>query len=171
MKGLKPHRVVALADQLGQPLDEADARIDDAIAAADEARAVYRPEAHHPLSFQYGNHDPGVCALALQALAFAFRGESVKAVTRLHEAIALSEALGHAATIAQPLTQLPWALQINGDAEAALRESDRALAREGEIVHPQFFGIAHAMRGWALSRIGRDEEGISELERAFAGEL
>jgi tetratricopeptide (TPR) repeat protein len=146
-------------------------RIDDAVAAADEARAVYRPEAHHPLSFRYGNHDPGVCALALQALALAFRGESVKAVTQMHEAIALSEALGHAATVAQPLTQLPWALQINGDAEAALRESDRALGREGEIVHPQFFGIAHAMRGWALSRIGRDEEGVAELERALADEL
>jgi DNA-binding SARP family transcriptional activator len=146
-------------------------RIDDAVAAADEARAVYRPEAHHPLSFRYGNHDPGVCALALQALALALRGESIKAVTQMHEAIALSEALGHAATVAQPLTQLPWALQINGDAEAALRESDRALRREGEIVHPQFFGIAHAMRGWALSRIGRDEEGVAELERALAGEL
>ena len=84
-------------------------RINDAIAAANEARAISRPQAHHPLSFRYGNHDPGVCALALQALAFAFRGESVKAVTQMHEAIALGETLGHAATLAQPLTQLPWA--------------------------------------------------------------
>jgi class 3 adenylate cyclase/tetratricopeptide (TPR) repeat protein len=146
-------------------------RIDDAVAAADEARAIYRPEAHHPLSFRYGNHDPGVCALALQALAFAFRGESVKAVTQMREAIALAETLGHAATVAQPLTQLPWALQINGDAEAALRESERALAREDEVVHPQFFGIARAVRGWALSRFGRDTEGVAELERALAEEL
>jgi DNA-binding SARP family transcriptional activator len=146
-------------------------QIDDAIAAADEARAIYRPELHHPLSFRYGNHDPGVCAIALQALAFALRGESVRAVTQMHEAIALGEVLGHAATVAQPLTQLPWALQINGDAEAALRESERALAQEDEVVHPQFFGIAHAMRGWALSRIGRDEEGVAELERALAEEL
>jgi tetratricopeptide (TPR) repeat protein len=89
----------------------------------------------------------------------------------MHEAIALSEALGHAATLAQPLTQLPWALQINGEAEAALLESERALALEDEVVHPQFFGIAHAMRGWALSCMGRDEEGVAELESALAGEL
>jgi tetratricopeptide (TPR) repeat protein len=146
-------------------------RINDAIAAANEARAIYRPQAHHPLSFRYGNHDPGVCALALQALAFAFRGESVKAVTQMHEAIALGETLGHAATLAQPLTQLPWALQINGDAEGALRESERALAREDEVVHPQFFGIARAMRGWALSRTAREKEGVAELERALAEEL
>jgi hypothetical protein len=89
----------------------------------------------------------------------------------MHEAISLGESLGHAATLAQPLTQLPWALQINGDAETTLIESERALAFEAEVVHPQFFGIAHAMRGWALVRMGRTEDGVAELERALADEL
>jgi tetratricopeptide (TPR) repeat protein len=146
-------------------------RIDDAVAAADEGRAIYRPEAHHPLSFRYGNHDPGVCAFALQALALALQGESVRAVSQMHEAIALGEALGHAATLAQPMTQLPWVLQINGDAEATLLASERALALGHEVVHPQFFGIAHAMRGWALSSLGRGEEGVAAFERALADEL
>jgi DNA-binding SARP family transcriptional activator len=146
-------------------------RVDDTVAAAEEALSIYRPEAHHVSSFRFGNHDPGVCALALQALAFALRGESVRAVTQMHDAIALSERLGHAATLAQPLTQLPWALQINGDADATLLESERALALEDVVAHPQFFGIAHAMRGWALSRLAREEEGVAELERAFADEL
>lgn len=145
--------------------------IQDAVASADAGRAIYRREAHHALSYLYGNHDPGVCALALSALALALRGESVRAVGQMHEAIALGEALGHAATLAQPMTQLPWVLQINGDAEAALHESERALALEREVVHPQFFGIAHATRGWALSRLGHDEEGVEELERALADEL
>jgi tetratricopeptide (TPR) repeat protein len=148
-----------------------DGRIDDAVVAADEGMAIYRPEAHHATSFVYGNHDPGVCALSLQALAYAFRGEAVRAVAQMRKAIALGETLGHAVSLAQPLTQLPWALQVNGDAKAALVESERALALEGEVVHPQFFGIAHAMRGWALSREGHDEEGIAELEKALADEL
>jgi DNA-binding SARP family transcriptional activator/tetratricopeptide (TPR) repeat protein len=146
-------------------------RIDDAVAAADEGRAIYRTEAHHPLSFVYGNHDPGVCALALQAMAFALRGESVRAVTQMHEAIVLGEGLGHAASLAEALTQLPWALQINGDAKAALFASERALALEDEVVQPQFFGIARAMRGWALSCLGRHDEGVAELERGLADEL
>src|SRR5205823_4118538 len=45
------------------------------------------------------------------------------------------------------------------------------LALEDEVAHPQFFGIAHAMRGWALCRVGREDEGVAELERAFADEL
>ena len=146
-------------------------QIDGAIAAADAGRAIYRPEVHHSLSYLYGNHDPCVCALALQALALALRGDSVRAVNQMHEAIDLGEALGHAATLAQPLTQLPWALQINGDAEATLRDAERALALERDIVHPQFFGVAHAMRGWALARLGNEEEGVAELERALADEL
>ena len=146
-------------------------QIGDAVAAAEEGRAIYRPDAHHATSFLYGNHDPGVCALSLQALAFALRGESLRAVTQMHEAIALGEALGHAASLAQPLTQLPWAHQINGDVDAVLVEAERALALEDDVAHPQFFGIAHAMRGWALSFMGRDREGIAELEKALADEL
>jgi hypothetical protein len=146
-------------------------RIDDAVVAADEGRAIYRPESHHPLSFTYGNHDAGVCALTLQALAFALRGNSNSAVNQMHDAIALSERLGHAASLAEPLTLLPWALQINGNAEAALLASERALGLEDEVVQPQFFGIARAMRGWALSRLRPGEVGIAELERALADEL
>jgi class 3 adenylate cyclase/tetratricopeptide (TPR) repeat protein len=146
-------------------------RIDDAVLAADEGRAIYRSEVHHATGFLYGNHDPGVCALSLQALALAFRGDSVRAVSQLHEAIALAERLGHAVSLAQPLTQLPWALQINGDPHAALVAADRALALEDRIAHPQWFAIAHAMRGWALASTGRGEEGVAELERALADEL
>jgi tetratricopeptide (TPR) repeat protein len=146
-------------------------QVDDAVAEAEEGLGIYRPEAHHATSFRFGNHDPAVCALTLQALAFALRGESVRAVTQMHDAIALGEQLGHAASLAQPLTELPWALQINGDADAALLEAERALTLEDEVAHPTFFGIAHAMRGWAFSRLGREEEGIAELARAFADEL
>jgi class 3 adenylate cyclase len=146
-------------------------RIDDAVLAAEEGRAIYRPELHHSTSFLYGNHDPGVCALSLQALALAFRADSVRAVAQLHDAIALAETLGHGVTLAQPLTQLPWAHHINGDPDAALLAAERALELEDKLSHPQFFGIAHAMRGWALARSARVEEGAAELERALADEL
>jgi ATP/maltotriose-dependent transcriptional regulator MalT len=146
-------------------------QIDDAIRAADAGRAIYRAEVHHATGFLYGNHDPGVCALSLQALALAFRGDSQAAVTQLHEAIALAQTLGHGVSVAQPLTQLPWAHLINGDPLAALREAEQALMLEERVAHPQFFAIARAMRGWALASTGRDQEGVAELERALADEL
>jgi tetratricopeptide (TPR) repeat protein len=89
----------------------------------------------------------------------------------MHEAIALGKTLGHAVTLAQALTQLPWVLQMTGDAGGALVEAERALELEDQLAHPQFFGIAHAMRGWALSGLGRMEEGVAELEKALAAEL
>ena len=33
--------------------------IGDAIDAATQGLAIYRPDAHHELTFRYGNHDPG----------------------------------------------------------------------------------------------------------------
>jgi DNA-binding SARP family transcriptional activator len=146
-------------------------RIDDAIAAAEEARAIYHPDVHHQLSFHYGNHDPCVCAMSQGAVALALRGESVRAMEQIQEAVGLSEALGHAVSRVQPLVYLPWILQINGDVNAALVESESALALEDEVVHPLWFGHAHAARGWALSRIGRDEEGVGELESVLARHL
>jgi DNA-binding SARP family transcriptional activator/tetratricopeptide (TPR) repeat protein len=146
-------------------------RIDEAVAAADEALAIYRPDVHHPLSFRYGNHDPGVCALTLQAVAVALRGESVRAVKQLHEAVSLSDALGHVVSRVQPLAFLPVVHQINGDVDAVLLESERALATAGEVAYPMLFGVVHAMRGWALARRGRYGEGVAELEGALADQL
>lgn len=88
-----------------------------------------------------------------------------------HFDVRSDKTLGHALSLSQPLTQLPWALQINGDAPASLLESDRALTLENEVAHPFFFGIAHAMRGWALSCLERHDEGVAELERALDDEL
>jgi tetratricopeptide (TPR) repeat protein len=143
-------------------------RIDDAIAAGDAGQAIYRPEAHHQLSFRYGNHDPGVCAFSHQAVALALRGQSATAVERMNRAIELSEAVGHAVSRAEPLSYLPWIFEINGDVDAAFSAAERALALESEVVHPVFFGIAHAMRGWALSQMGQHAEAIEELQRALA---
>jgi DNA-binding SARP family transcriptional activator/class 3 adenylate cyclase/tetratricopeptide (TPR) repeat protein len=143
-------------------------RVDDTVATAEEARRMYRPDVHHQLTFRYANHDPGVCALSQQAVALALRGDSAMAQERIREAIALSEALGHAVSRVQPLCYLPWISQINGWPDAALVEADAALALEGEVVHPLWFGQARAARGWALSCIGRDSEGVGELERVLA---
>jgi tetratricopeptide (TPR) repeat protein len=146
-------------------------RIDDAVAAAEEARAIYRPDIHHQLSFRYGNHDPGVCALTLGAMARALRGESVQAVEQLQEAIGLSDVLEHAVSRAHPRSHLPFVHQVNGDVHAALLASEQALALEDKVVHPTFFLHAHAVHGWALSREGHYDEGVAELEKTLAEQL
>jgi hypothetical protein len=60
---------------------------------------------------------------------------------------------------------------MSGDARATLVAADQALTLEDGLAHPQFFGIARAMRGWALSSLGREQEGVAELEKALAAEL
>jgi hypothetical protein len=115
-------------------------RIDDAVAATEDARAIYRPDVHHQLSFRYGNHDPGVCALTLGAMARALRGESVQAVEQSQEAIRLSDVLGHAVSRVHPRSELAFAHQTNGDVEAALLASEHALVFRGRG------GASHVLR-------------------------
>jgi DNA-binding SARP family transcriptional activator len=146
-------------------------QIDNAVIAADEGRAIYRPDAHHELSFRYANHDPGVCGMSLGAVARALRGESVRAVEQVQEAVTLSETLGHGPTRALALAYAMLILQINGDADGVLLEAKRALALEHEVAYPTFFGLAHALHGWALTCRAMREEGIAELERGLGEQL
>jgi DNA-binding SARP family transcriptional activator len=140
--------------------------IDDAVASASEGLSIYRPEAHHDLTFRYGNHDPGVCALAGLGLALAARGDAAGALERVHEAVDLSDTLGHSFTRAHARSLAAWAAQTIGDPAAALPEADRALALEADVDAPHFFAIARAARGWALCARDHDE-GTADLEWAL----
>jgi tetratricopeptide (TPR) repeat protein len=142
--------------------------LDAAISAAEEGSAIYRADSHHVLTFRYGNHDPGVCALAVKGLALAVRGESTKAARAAREAVQLSEALGHSFTRAHARSLQSRVFQLSGDVEVALREAERALSLEAEVDAPHFFAVARAIRGWALSSLGRYGEGVAELEAALA---
>ena len=141
--------------------------LEEAVSAAEEGSAIYRPESHHALTFRYGNHDPGVCALAVKGLAVALQGESKRAVRAAREAVQLSEMLGHSFTRAHARSIESRVLYLAGRAEDSLREAERALNLEAEVDAPHFFGLARAVRGWALSSLGRYDEGVAELEAAL----
>jgi tetratricopeptide (TPR) repeat protein len=132
---------------------------------------IYRPEVHHELTFRYGNHDPGVCALAALGLALAARGDSEGALRHAQEAIDLSDALGHSVSRAHARALAAWACQIIGDAESAMTGAERALALEPEVEAPHFFALARAVRGWALATSGRHAKGAADLELALTAQL
>jgi DNA-binding SARP family transcriptional activator/predicted ATPase len=145
--------------------------LDAAVSAAQEGSAIYRPDSHHVLTFRYGNHDPGVCALAVKGLALALQGESTRATRAAREAVQLSEVLGHSFTRAHARSLQSWVLQLSNGVEVALREAEAALSLEAEVDAPYFFAVARAVRGWALSSIGRYDEGVAELEVALATQV
>ena len=57
--------------------------------------ALYDSERHHRLSFAFGGHDPGVCALGTGATARWLTGRPQEALVMAREALDLGERLGH----------------------------------------------------------------------------
>jgi tetratricopeptide (TPR) repeat protein len=137
--------------------------VDAVIASHERGHALYRKEDHHALTFQYGNHDPGVCNLVFGALAYALRGDSVRAVKRLQEAHDLSTVLEHAPSRGQVLGYAGWITQILGDVDQTLACGERAM--EAIRDHPFFRAVAQVSLGWGLAAKGRPG-GVRELESA-----
>ena len=93
-------------------------RLDDAEHRIRRALATYRTADHHPTTFSYGNHDPGVCAGSLGSLTAALRGQAFLAHQRALEARRLSDDLGHAVSAAQAAALGVWTATISGGAGA-----------------------------------------------------
>jgi DNA-binding winged helix-turn-helix (wHTH) protein/predicted ATPase len=135
---------------------------------AEQGRALYDADRHAPLAAVYGNHDPGVCALAHGAWALALLGEPEAAARARVEAIALARAVGHRFSEAHALLYAARVHQLDGDwrATRAHAEAAGALAREGGFA--QLTAWADVMDGWALVQAGECDEGIAAARRGIA---
>lgn len=140
--------------------------IETAIAKSSRGRELYRRDAHHPLTFRFGNHDPAVCSLAIGGLALAIRGEAHRAVRSLNQAIDLAAALGHPLSMLQPASLIAWVYQINGDIARAAAASKSAL--EFGIDAPVWTGVARSVLAWTVGVGSAADQAIEELHREFA---
>ena len=142
--------------------------LDRANRANDRREALYRRDRHHATTFQYGNHDPGVCCLSFGAMFVALMGEPSRALALAEEAVALGQSLDHPISSLQAHALRVAMYQVNGDATSAIEAAEAAMRRGFGPDGPQFWGFVHAPRGWALGRLGRHDEGLDALGQALA---
>jgi DNA-binding winged helix-turn-helix (wHTH) protein/predicted ATPase len=140
-------------------------------AARDHAAkgtALYDADRHARLAAHYGNHDPGVCALAHGAWALALAGESEAARRSAVDAIALARTVGHRFSEAHALLYTARLHQLEGDWRATLARAETAdgLARGSGFA--QLVAWADVMRGWALVQAGDTQTGIDTARRGIA---
>ena len=141
------------------------------VAARDHAmqgRSLYDPGRHAGLAALYGNHDPGVCALAHGAWTLGLLGEPEAACRSAADAIALARTVGHRFSEAHALLYAARVYQLQGDwsTSRTRAETARALAREGGFI--QLVAWADVMRGWALVQAGDGEPGIATVREGIA---
>lgn len=128
---------------------------------AAQGRSLYDVDRHASLAAVYGNHDPGVCALAHRAWVLGLLDEPEGASRAAAEAIALARMVGHDFSQAHALLYAARVHQLRGDWQRTREhaESARAIARDNGFI--QLVAWADVMRGWALAQDGHGEEGVA----------
>jgi predicted ATPase len=133
--------------------------------------ALYDPSAHRFLVHQAGVH-PHVNSQAFLGLALFCLGYPDQAVAMSDAAILEARRLGHPPSLAASSSASSRLLSLIGDYAALERRADELIALATEQGFPRWRALGAIYRGWAITRAGDVEEGLSLLRSgstAFRG--
>jgi predicted ATPase len=133
---------------------------------AQRAVALYVPEQHHALAFQFGQ-DIGVSALCYYTLALWHLGYPDQASNAARETLRNARQSAHAHTIAYAVFHLgiKAALERNVDEIAECSNELIALAREHGL--GQWSGWGLIMQGWALAQRGQGPISVDRVRQGL----
>jgi class 3 adenylate cyclase/predicted ATPase len=124
----------------------------------------------HPLAFRYGGLDPEVFCLSYAAWSLWQLGYPDQALTRGNEALALAKGLSHPDSLALGgFVDSGVLRQIRREARAARENAERGIALAAEHGLTDCLAYATILRGWAMAKQGRNEEGIALILEGLAG--
>ena len=135
---------------------------------ADFGIATYDPDRHHPLTYIYSGHDPGVCCRINSAETLWLRGYPDQALARCRETMALAERLAHPLTMALAQSAFSYVHLLRREPDEGGRWAEKGVALAEEFVLPLMASSARFHLGWALADQGRVEEGVSKMREGIA---
>jgi hypothetical protein len=128
---------------------------------------LYDPARHKWMGPVFGGHDPGVCALNLQAIALGLSGFVGQAKGRVEQALSLAEILKQPHNVAHALTSGIVFHQLAGDHEAIDRSAQCLIELSDKYNFPPQRAHALVLSGWARA-VGQDSEaGLELIEAEF----
>jgi predicted ATPase len=132
------------------------------------AITFYDFERHQPLPFSYLGIDARVYCLSNAALTLWFLGYPDQALKRSNEAFALAQALSHPFSLGFAGLFVTILRAFRREARAAQETAERVIALSIEHGFTEFLSYATTLRGWAIARQGRHEEGIAQTQEGLA---
>jgi len=126
--------------------------------------SMYEFPRDRALAFAFGM-DPGVSALSLQSLALWFLGFPTQSRKHRQKALALARRVEHPSSEAHALTLASF-LAVFGHDPGDLKELTGPLVQlsvESGIV--LFRAWARFLQGWLVSKVGKPEEGIEQMQQ------
>jgi class 3 adenylate cyclase/tetratricopeptide (TPR) repeat protein len=130
----------------------------------DECLQDYRPDMHRPGAVQ----DPGVMCACYSAWALWELGRPDAALERLATALALAEQLAHRFSQGLVLGFASSVHHFRGSNTTALDYAERAIVVCEEGGYTTWLAHARMMRGRLQCALGRVDEGVAEMQEAYA---
>ena len=144
--------------------------IGEPVAALEHCRhsdTLYQADEHHELTYTYGGHDPGVCALNIGSTALWVLGYPDQARDRIRSSVALARKLNHSSTLADTLSMAMFIATFDGDLPNSRAAAEEMREFTETEKHQDYASLASATEGWILFEQGETEAGL-ELVRHSA---
>jgi hypothetical protein len=125
--------------------------------------ALYKVTEHHPLTYQYGGHDPGVCSRIFDAYALWYLGYPDRSLQRIQAAVALAREVAQVFSLAMALTLAAEVHLLRREGEAALGLLQEAYSLAEKHNFSNWLELGAILRGWALVQLGEAAQGIEEM--------
>ena len=123
---------------------------------------IYDPKKYGNHTFIYGQ-DPGVFCLSYCAWALWFLGYPDKALQRAEQALTVGQDLSHPYSLGFALRSIAVVNQFMLDTQATLKWADTLIKLSNEQGFTYWLAWGTILRGWALSKQGQGEEGVSQI--------
>jgi class 3 adenylate cyclase/tetratricopeptide (TPR) repeat protein/ABC-type transport system involved in cytochrome c biogenesis ATPase subunit len=130
------------------------------------ALALYDPKDHQLHIRLYGDH-PGVFAYCNLAWVRWAQGRTVEADRHSRAALKLAEEVDHVLSLTYSTCVIGALYAARWDPIAAQKLAARAIPLAEDKGYPYWTAWAHIIHGWALTRLGVPDQGISELSRGI----
>ena len=169
-------QLLILAKDIGKPALELEGHhalwgtlgmIGDLVATRHHAERgidLYNFDQHGELGFEFGNHDPGVCARYSNALALWLLGYSEQAHVQVEDAMTAARRHRYAPFLSHGLMHCIPVYALLG-AEQRVRElGEEALAIARKLVNTEESAYCEFVLGWAGTVRGELADGIAQME-------
>jgi class 3 adenylate cyclase/tetratricopeptide (TPR) repeat protein len=128
---------------------------------------MYDIARHRHLCYEFGGHDPGVCAHSVGGSAFQLAGDGRTARQNFTQAVTLAETLDHPNSLGHALHNCGIGHQLGADRDATLSTAHRAVGLAEKFGLLPWHASSLVLIGWATA-VG---SGIAAAARLIDAEL
>jgi DNA-binding winged helix-turn-helix (wHTH) protein/predicted ATPase/type II secretory pathway predicted ATPase ExeA len=140
----------------------------DALEHGEKGAQAYSPHHHSVISAALGE-DPGIDCHSWAALSHWFLGHPDRALAKARLAVSLAKDPSRSYSLANAQAQLAFLHQLRQEEQATLDWANRTMTLAQQQGYSYRHAVGQVLRGWALARMGRCDEGMRALLEGMNG--